>query len=278
MHGPGCACCGAASRPTKRKCDIDYCRVTRVFSTSLSHIAMNESRRRRLRLIGGAASETVCEGSVIRSPAFLPPGHCSPGLRSLRGRSRPPRTDNRPDRGMAQGRLTADGTRADEAALGDAAHTARRRFASVAFPQPLRPDDVALMRRIFAFQAAATFRRRSEQRGPGRSAAAGHCAGGSLPGPLPSFRRWMNCPTGWSDYRDLPDAPAIHALLLTRLPKGARTPPAPDNRRPGPGLPSPIRCRTDIDPPRNDLARQPVLDRTVLDRAQRGEHGIRACA
>ena len=30
----------------------------------------------------GAASETACEGSVTRSPAFLPPGHCLPGLRS----------------------------------------------------------------------------------------------------------------------------------------------------------------------------------------------------
>ncbi|MDR3531585.1 MAG: lytic transglycosylase domain-containing protein [Rhodopila sp.] len=70
-------------------------------------------------------------------------------------------------------------------------------------------------------------------------------------------------------YRDLPDAPAIHALLLTRLPKGAASPVAPE----APSLirsadPDPV--PEDIDPPRNDLARDMVLDRTVLERVQRG--------
>ena len=38
-----------------------------------------------LRLTAGAASETACEGSVTRSPAFLLLGRSLPGLRSLRG-------------------------------------------------------------------------------------------------------------------------------------------------------------------------------------------------
>ena len=76
--------------------------------------------------------------------------------------------------------------------------------------------------------------------------------------------------TDWlARYGDEADAPAIHALLLTRLPKGATPPPAPETVtliRPTESEPVP----EDIDPPRNDLTRNPVLDRTVLDRAERG--------
>jgi soluble lytic murein transglycosylase-like protein len=76
--------------------------------------------------------------------------------------------------------------------------------------------------------------------------------------------------TDWlAQYGDQPDAAAIHALLLTRLPTGAKPPPAPKTvalshaSDPGP-------VPEDIDLPRNDLNRQIVLDRSVLDRAQRG--------
>jgi soluble lytic murein transglycosylase-like protein len=76
--------------------------------------------------------------------------------------------------------------------------------------------------------------------------------------------------TDWLvQYGDEADAPAIHALLLTRLPKGATRPPAPETVtlvHPSESEPVP----EDIDPPRNDLTRNPVLDRTVLDRAGRG--------
>jgi soluble lytic murein transglycosylase len=70
-------------------------------------------------------------------------------------------------------------------------------------------------------------------------------------------------------YGDQPDAAAVHALLLTRLPKGTPPPPAPQTvalTRSSDAGPVP----EDIDRHRNDLARQPVLDRSVLDRAQRG--------
>jgi peptidoglycan lytic transglycosylase len=70
-------------------------------------------------------------------------------------------------------------------------------------------------------------------------------------------------------YRDLPDAPAIHALLLIKLPKGATPPSAPDvttlKRANAPESPP-----EDIYLPRNDFVRDPGLDRTVLDLAQRG--------
>jgi soluble lytic murein transglycosylase len=93
-----------------------------------------------------------------------------------------------------------------------------------------------------------------------------------------------------AQYRDLPDAAAIHALLLTRLPKGASAPDAPQGSGApespnlaggglaggglaGAGLPGAAESSPtpeDIDPPRNDLLRNPVLDRTVLDRVRQG--------
>ncbi|WP_158932826.1 lytic transglycosylase domain-containing protein [Acidisphaera sp. S103] len=76
--------------------------------------------------------------------------------------------------------------------------------------------------------------------------------------------------TDWlARYGDEADASAIHALLLTRLPKGATAPPAPEAvTLVRPTDPEPV--PEDIDPPRNDLTRNPVLDRTVLDRAESG--------
>lgn len=76
--------------------------------------------------------------------------------------------------------------------------------------------------------------------------------------------------TDWlARYGDEADASAIHALLLTRLPKGATAPPAPEAvTLVRPNDPEPV--PEDIDPPRNDLTRNPVLDRTVLDRAESG--------
>nr|WP_294530821.1 lytic transglycosylase domain-containing protein [uncultured Rhodopila sp.] len=70
-------------------------------------------------------------------------------------------------------------------------------------------------------------------------------------------------------YRDLPDAPAIYSLLLTKLPRDA-TPPDP------PAVTALTRSAAtqtvpeDIDPPRDNLARNPQFDRAVIDRAQRG--------
>ena len=70
-------------------------------------------------------------------------------------------------------------------------------------------------------------------------------------------------------YGDHPDAPAVHALLLGRLPNGTEPPSAPAI--------STLARSTDsdslpenIDPPRNNMIRNFVLDRTVLERAQRG--------
>jgi soluble lytic murein transglycosylase len=167
--------------------------------------------------------------------------------------------------GKGTGTLTTDGTRADEVAWAGA----RAPHNGVAFPQPLRASDVALMQRVFSFQSRGDI--------PAAIRAASGLEDTLLLGTaiadryLGRYHRSTAAElSGWLDqYRDRPEAPAIHALLLTRLPKGADAPPAPETatlRRSADPDPVP----EDIDPPRNDLARNPVLDRTVSDRAQQG--------
>jgi soluble lytic murein transglycosylase-like protein len=139
----------------------------------------------------------------------------------------------------------------------------------VAFPQPLRPSDVTLMRRIFAFQDHGDI--------PDAIKVSADLDDKLLIGDALADRylgRYHRSTAGelsdWlAQYGDQPDAPAIHALLLTRLPKGATAPPAPETvslAHPSESEPVP----EDIDPPRNDLVRNPVLDRTVLSRAANG--------
>ena len=76
--------------------------------------------------------------------------------------------------------------------------------------------------------------------------------------------------TDWlTRYHDLPDAPAIHALLLTKLPKAATPPPRPSIAT----LNQSVRAdlgREDIDPPHDGLARDPAFERQVLERAEHG--------
>ena len=76
--------------------------------------------------------------------------------------------------------------------------------------------------------------------------------------------------TDWLiQYRDLPDAGAIYSLLLTKLPKGATPPPPPDTA----ALSRSAAAETvpeDIDPPRDNLARNPQFDRAVAERAEQG--------
>ena len=99
----------------------------------------------------------------------------------------------------------------------------------VAFPQPLRASDVALMRRIFAFQARGdipdAIRSESGLDDPLLLGAvlADRYLGRYHRSTADELADWL------ARYGDQPEAPAIHALLLTRLPKGATPPPAPDS-------------------------------------------------
>jgi soluble lytic murein transglycosylase len=170
------------------------------------------------------------------------------------------------------GELTADSARPDEAAFA-VPRVPHNGAPGVAFPQPLRPSDAALMRRIFAFQD------RGDVPDAIRSAA-------GLEDPLllgtaladrylgRYHRATSDELTDWlARYGDQPEASAVHALLVTRLPKGATVPPAPESVVPIRSSSEAEPMPEDIDPPRNDLARNPVLDRTVLDRASRGNAG-----
>ena len=169
--------------------------------------------------------------------------------------------------GTGTGTLPTDGKRAEEAAwavprvpIGGAS--------GVAFPQPLRPSDVALMRRVFAYQAKGDI--------PAAIKAAAGLDDNLLLGAALADRYLGRYHRSTADeladwlarFGEQPDAPAIHALLMIRLPKGAVAPLPPiaiSLTRSAETDPVP----EDIDPPRNNLARDPVLDRTILDHAQR---------
>jgi soluble lytic murein transglycosylase len=170
--------------------------------------------------------------------------------------------------GNGSGTLATDNTRADQAAW-SMPHRPHDSASGVAFPQPLRPTDAAVMQRIFAFQ------RRGDIPNAIRSSAdlEDPLLLGSVLADRYLGRYHISTPAELSEwlakYRDLPDAVAIHQLLLTKLPKGA-TPPAP--------LDVPVMNRSsgsemvlkDIEPPRNDMARNRNLDQAVLDRALGG--------
>ncbi|WP_428490397.1 transglycosylase SLT domain-containing protein [Rhodopila sp.] len=140
---------------------------------------------------------------------------------------------------------------------------------SVALPRPLAAGDAEAIRRVFAFQA------RGDIQDAIRSLAtvSDPLLLGSVLADRYLGRHHWSTPDELSDwlarYGDQPEAPAIRALLLTRLPKTATPPPAADVAslsRSSPAATMP----EDIDPPRDDINRQPLLDRTVLELAQRG--------
>ncbi|MCR0983230.1 lytic transglycosylase domain-containing protein [Roseomonas populi] len=146
-------------------------------------------------------------------------------------------------------------------------------------PQPLAPSDAARLRRIFELQARgemAQAMRESERLDDRRLM--GHvladrwradgAAGGGVEPTVAELRAWL------SDNSDHPDAPRLHALLVSRLPRGADVPPlagAPAAEEvPAPGQEVPPEER---EPPAaaRPLVRNPALDRTVRDMAARGE-------
>ena len=173
----------------------------------------------------------------------------------------------------AHGQTPASGNGKETPAADEAAYAAprvpQRAAPEVAFPQPLTPGDVALMRRIFAFQAGGNIpeavRSSSELE---NSLLVGTVLADRYLGRF--HRSTADELSNWlSRYSDLPDAASVHALLLAKLPNQASAPPAPDAAAPGRfGEPDP--APEDIDPPGNHMVRDPMLDRSVLDRAQRG--------
>lgn len=140
---------------------------------------------------------------------------------------------------------------------------------AVAIPAPLDAGDVALVRRVMALQAQGRFaeadRSLTEVDSP---LLMGTILAQRYLGPyhrstVAELRDWLAL------YADLPAAPAIYDLLLTRLPKGAEPPPRPVRVMPS------VSERSvgviDLDETAEpDVARQRGLDRTVHNLADRG--------
>ena len=142
--------------------------------------------------------------------------------------------------------------------------------AGVALPQPLNPSDVALVRQAFALQE------RGDTAGADRDIA--RLQNDLLLGPLLAERflgrfHHATAPelTAWLErFATQPDAAAIRALLLRRLPRGAAMPPVPAAAAaPVKQLPAPPPLpAADAPPP---LPRQPWLEQAIADRMARGE-------
>ena len=117
--------------------------------------------------------------------------------------------------------------------------------AEVALPQPLAPSEAAKLRRIFALQARgdipAALRETAwlDTASPLSEAMLGHILAQRYLGPYtrPSadqLRDWLD------RFADLPDARAIHGLLVLRMPRGDKAPPLP--KPPLPPWSRPCRC------------------------------------
>jgi soluble lytic murein transglycosylase len=136
--------------------------------------------------------------------------------------------------------------------------------APVALPQPLAPSDALRVRRIFASQAKNDI-----------PAAVAECEqltdamllphiladrylGGSNRSKPDELISWL------ARYPDLPDAPAIHALLASEAPTEAGRLATPV---PMPPLPT-IASNDDVDPTERLLARNRALDRSVRETAR----------
>ena len=140
-----------------------------------------------------------------------------------------------------------------------------------ALPRPLPPSDANRIRRIFELQSAGDPAALDEAAALTNTLLTGSILAdrllraGAQAGAEPLVS-WL------SHYDDLPDAPAIHALLLQHLPRGTAAPAAPAPvLSPGAVLTAP----EDLDLTARELVRNPSLDRTVLEDARAG-HADRA--
>jgi soluble lytic murein transglycosylase-like protein len=162
----------------------------------------------------------------------------------------------------------------------------------VSLPQPLPPSEAMRIRHIFLLQRQgdlaaaareselldAAFMVRDQPIGRemlGHILADRYLGRFSRPGP-DALQSWL------TEYPTLPDAPAIHTLLLARLPRGAKSPVAPipvglaptgpiGSNPVGPGTSAPattVPVPEETEPAAHALARNPALDRSVWDAAR----------
>ncbi len=137
----------------------------------------------------------------------------------------------------------------------------------VDLPQPLAPSDAALLRRVFDLQARGDFEQAASLLPSlndalliGHVMAQRYLQSGPAT-PASDLAEWL------ARYADHPDAPAIHAMLLARLPSGMAAP-APPTVAP---LPADAAAPPEeAEPAAMRLVRNPLLDRTVRERAHAG--------
>jgi soluble lytic murein transglycosylase len=164
---------------------------------------------------------------------------------------------------------SGNGTGNDETAMAIPRISLRGANAGISLPQPLSPSDAALMRRAFDLQnhgnIPAASRLADEVHDP---LLLGHFLADRYLGRY--HRSTVAELTAWLDrYGNQPDAPAIRALLLNRLPKGASVPPvaAADALAP---VPVQTEIADDADLQTSAVARNPALDNAVAARLRRG--------
>ncbi len=134
-----------------------------------------------------------------------------------------------PSRAVASRLAAAEGS--DDVALAVPRMSPFGDGGGVAWPRPLPPSEAARIRRVFSLQARGAIEVAARESGAlDASSALGQAMLGVLQADrylgrfsrpdVAELRAWLN------RWPDLPDAAAIHALLLARLPRGA-PPPAP---------------------------------------------------
>ena len=158
---------------------------------------------------------------------------------------------------------------ADETAFAAPRFRLRDGRAVIDLPRPLGAGDAALVRRIFALQARGDI--------PAAVRATEDLDDRLLTGTILADRylgrTYRTSGTELADwlerFGDQPSASAIHALLLHRLPKGAPVPPTPTAAALGDSPPAGAQPLAPA-PPEPGVARNPLLDRAIADRMQRG--------
>ena len=136
-----------------------------------------------------------------------------------------------------------------------------------ALPEPLPPSVALQVRQIFALQARGALAEAAKlQAGLTNTTLNGHLLADRYLSPFAKVGA-AELATWLARYPDHSDAAAVHAALLTRLPRGVPAPPAPPAPSPdGQDAATP----EEAEPAQLRLARNPLLDRTVAERSREG--------